>query len=104
MGGAPRFQCFYKVILPLSRPILVVIFFLQFIGTYSEYVLAKVLLSSNNVLTLAVGLQTFIGDQYAKRWGVFSAAAIIGSAPILILFALLQNQLVSGLTRGAVKE
>lgn len=102
--GATRFQCFYKVILPLSRPILVVIFFLQFIGTYSEYVLAKVLLSSNNVLTLAVGLQTFIGDQYAKRWGVFSAAAIIGSAPILILFALLQNQLVSGLTRGAVKE
>ncbi len=104
VDGATPFQTFYKVILPLARPILVVIFFLQFMGTYSEYVLARVLLSSNDKLTMAVGLQTFIGDQYAKRWGVFSAAALIGAVPILVLFAFLQNQLVSGLTRGAVKE
>lgn len=104
MDGATRFQIFWKVILPLARPMLVVIFFLQFMGSYSEYILARVMLSSNEKLTLSVGLQTFIGDQYAKRWGVFSAAAILGAIPILILFAALQNQLVSGLTRGAVKE
>lgn len=104
IDGATRFQVFWKVILPLARPILVVIFFLQFMGSYSEYILARVLLSSNETLTLAVGLQTFIGDQYAKRWGVFSAAAVLGALPILILYASLQNQLVSGLTRGAVKE
>lgn len=104
MDGATHFQVFWKVILPLARPILVVIFFLQFMASYSEYILARVLLSSNERLTLAVGLQTFIGDQYAKRWGVFSAAAVLGALPILVLYASLQNQLVSGLTRGAVKE
>lgn len=103
MDGATPFQAFYKIILPLSRPILAVVFFLQFMATYSEYVLARVLLSSNDKLTMAVGLQIFVADQYAKRWGVFSAAALIGAIPILLLFAFLQRQLVSGLTRGAVK-
>lgn len=103
MDGATPFQAFYKIILPLSRPILAVIFFLTFIGTYSEYLFARVLLSSNERLTMAVGLQTFISDQYAKRWGVFSAGALLGAVPIIVLFAFLQKQLVSGLTRGAVK-
>ncbi|MDI6638721.1 MAG: maltose ABC transporter permease MalG [Bacillota bacterium] len=103
MDGATPFQAFYKIMLPLARPILAVIFFLTFMGTYSEYLLARVLLSSNERLTMAVGLQVFISDQYAKRWGVFSAAALIGAIPIIVLFALLQKQLVSGLTRGAVK-
>jgi len=103
MDGATPFQAFYKIMLPLAKPIIAVIFFLTFMGTYSEYLLARVVLSSNERLTMAVGLQVFISDQYAKRWGVFSAAALIGAIPIIVLFALLQKQLVSGLTRGAVK-
>ncbi|HHU51922.1 MAG TPA: sugar ABC transporter permease [Firmicutes bacterium] len=103
IDGATPFQLFVKIILPLTRPILVVVFFLQFMSNYSEYVLARVLLATNENLTMAVGLQTFIQDQISQRWGVFSAAALIGAAPVLILFWVLQNQLVSGLTRGAVK-
>lgn len=103
IDGATPFQAFTKVILPLARPILAVVFFLQFMGTYSEYILARVLLSSNDKLTLAVGLQTFISDQYAKRWGIFSAAALLGAIPMVLLFTFLQRHLVSGLTRGGVK-
>lgn len=103
IDGATPFQAFTKIMLPLARPILAVVFFLQFMGTYSEYVLARVLLSSTDKLTLAVGLQTFIGDQYAKRWGIFSAAALLGAIPMIVLFMVLQQQLVSGLTRGGVK-
>ena len=83
---------------------LAVIFLLSFVGTYSEYVLARVLLSRTDQYTLAIGLQLLISDQYNKRWGIFSAAALLGALPILILFLLLQRQLISGLTRGAVKE
>lgn len=104
LDGATPLQMLVYIIIPLALPILVVVFFLQFIAIYSEYVLARVLLTSEDKLTMAVGLQSFIGDQYGKRWGVFSAAALISTFPVLILFWLLQKQLVTGLTSGAVKN
>ncbi len=68
-GGATPFAAFWRIILPLVRPILVVVFILAFIGTYSEFMLAQVMLQSTDKLTLAVGMNLFLGDQYAKRWG-----------------------------------
>ncbi|HBN95196.1 MAG TPA: maltose ABC transporter permease MalG [Firmicutes bacterium] len=103
IDGASPFQAYYMIILPLARPILAVIFLLQFIGTYSEFILASVLISSSEKYTLAVGLQLFIQDQYASRWGVFAAASVLGALPIVVLFMFLQKYLVSGLTSGAVK-
>lgn len=103
LDGATPFVAFWRIILPLVRPILVVVFILAFIGTYSEFMLAQVMLQSTDRLTLAVGMNLFLGDQYAKRWGVFSAAAIIASAPIVLIFLTLQRQLISGLTQGGVK-
>lgn len=103
IDGASPFQAYYMIILPLARPILAVIFLLQFIGTYSEFILASVLISSSEKYTLAVGLQLFIQDQYASRWGVFAAASVLGALPIVLLFMFLQKYLVSGLTSGAVK-
>ncbi len=103
IDGASPFQAYYMIILPLARPILAVIFLLQFIGTYSEFILASVLISSSDKYTLAVGLQLFIQDQYASRWGVFAAASVLGALPIVLLFMFLQKYLVSGLTSGAVK-
>lgn len=103
IDGATHFQAFTRIILPLARPILAVVFILQFIATYSEYLLASVLLTGVQRYTLAVGLRLFITGQYTTRWGVFAAASIIGALPIVLIFYLLQNQLISGLTRGAVK-
>ena len=104
IDGATHFQSFIYIILPLARPILAVIFILQFIGTYSDFILASILLSSKENYTLAVGLRLFITGQYTTRWGMFATASIIGAFPIMMIFLLLQNQLVSGLTRGGVKE
>ena len=103
IDGASPFQAYYKIILPLARPILAVIFLLQFIGSYSEFIFASVLISSSEKYTLAVGLQLFIQDQYASRWGVFAAASVLGALPLVTLFMFLQKYLVSGLTSGAVK-
>ncbi|HBL36687.1 MAG TPA: maltose ABC transporter permease [Firmicutes bacterium] len=104
LDGATPFQLLIYIIIPLAVPILVVVFFLQFIAIYSEFVLARVLLTSDNKLTLAVGLQSFVADQYGKRWGIFSAASLISMIPVMALFWLLQKQLVTGLTSGAVKN
>ena len=101
--GASDWQIFRKLILPLLRPILIVIAILNYIGTYGEFVMAKVLLRSAENYTLMVGLQTFAGAQFTQRWGVFAAGALIGALPIMIIYLALQDQIVGGLTQGAVK-
>jgi ABC-type maltose transport system permease subunit len=101
--GATDWQIFTRLILPLLRPILIVISILNYIGTYGEFVLARVLLKSNEQYTLMVGLQVFAGAQFNQRWGVFAAGALIGALPIMIIYLALQDQIVGGLTTGAVK-
>ena len=101
--GASDWQIFTKLILPLLRPILIVIAILNFITTYGEFVLARVLLKSTEQYTLMVGLQIFTGAQFQQRWGVFAAGALIGALPIMIIYLAFQDQIVGGLTQGAVK-
>jgi ABC-type maltose transport system permease subunit len=103
IDGAGPWQTFWWVIMPLVRPILVVVGLLIFVGTYSEFVLARVMLTTQENYTLAVGLSLFIRDQYANRWGTFAAGALIGALPVVIIFMALQRYLVSGLTAGSVK-
>jgi ABC-type maltose transport system permease subunit len=101
--GATDWQIFTRLILPLLRPILIVVAILNYISAYGEFVLARVLLRSNESYTLMVGLQIFAGAQVQQRWGVFAAGALIGALPIMIIYLALQDQIVGGLTQGAVK-
>jgi arabinogalactan oligomer / maltooligosaccharide transport system permease protein len=101
--GATDWQVFTQLILPLLRPILIVISILSYIGTYGDFVLARVLLKSTEQYTLMVGLQIFTSARFDQRWGVFAAGALIGALPIMIIYLALQDQIVGGLTQGAVK-
>ena len=101
--GASHWQIFTRLLLPLMRPILVVIGILSFIGTYGDFILARVLLKSTEQYTLMVGLQIFTSGQFSQNWGEFTAGALIGALPIMIIYLLLQDQIVGGLTQGAVK-
>ncbi|MCA9962480.1 MAG: sugar ABC transporter permease [Anaerolineales bacterium] len=104
IDGASNFQIFWTLLLPLLRPILVVIGILSFIGTYGDFILARILLNDVDKYTLMVGLQIFTAGQFDKKWGVFAAGALIGALPILITYLALQDQIAGGLTTGAVKE
>lgn len=103
VDGAGPFTVFYKIILPLATPQLAVIFLFSFIATYSEYVISSVFLQNPGKMTLALGLQSFIADQFAAHWTMFSAAAVISSLPIMIMFMALQKYIQSGLVSGGVK-
>jgi arabinogalactan oligomer/maltooligosaccharide transport system permease protein len=103
VDGASHWQIFYHLLLPLLRPILVVIGILSFIGTYGDFVLARVLLNDVNKYTLMVGLQIFTAGQFDQKWGVFAAGALLGALPIMAIYLILQDQIVGGLTAGAVK-
>jgi ABC-type maltose transport system permease subunit len=103
VDGASGWQVFSQVLLPLVRPILVVVGLLTFIGTYSEYVLARVLLTNKFNYTLAVGLNQMVSNQFSNNWGVFSAGALLAALPTVLLFMFFQRYLVGGLTAGSVK-
>lgn len=103
IDGANSFQVFYKIILPLAAPQLAVIFLFSFIATYSEYVITSIFLQTPSKMTLALGLQSFISDQFAAHWTTFSAAAVISSLPIMIVFMCLQRFIQNGLVAGGVK-
>jgi arabinogalactan oligomer/maltooligosaccharide transport system permease protein len=103
LDGATHWQIFTQLLLPLLRPILVVTGLLSFIGTYGDFLMARVLLNDASKYTLMVGLQIFTAGQFDKKWGVFAAGALIGALPIMIIYFILQDQIVGGLTIGAVK-
>ena len=96
VDGASHWQVFTRILLPLVRPILVVVGLLTFIVTYSEYVLAKVLLTDKMMYTL-------VASQFAQSWGVFSAGALLATLNTLLLFLFFQRYLVGGLVSGSVK-
>ena len=104
VDGATHFQIFWNLLLPLLRPILVVIGILSFIGTYGDFILARILLNDVDKYTLMVGLQIFTAGQFDQKWGVFAAGALLGALPIMIIYLALQDQIAGGLTAGAVKE
>lgn len=103
VDGATHWQIFCKVIIPLTKPMLAVMFLFSFMGVYSEFVLTSALIKDSSNFTLAVGLRSFIQNDFAARWTQFSAASVMASFPIVILFMLLQKHVSKGLVAGAVK-
>jgi arabinogalactan oligomer / maltooligosaccharide transport system permease protein len=103
VDGASHWQTFTLLILPLVRPILAVVGILAFVAVYNEFVLARILLIDRDNWTLIIGLFSFVSDNFARDWGIFAAGALIGAIPIVTIYLLLQDQIVGGLTQGAVK-
>ncbi len=103
VDGASDWQIFWRIIFPLVRPILAVIAILTFIGTFSDFLLASVILQRAEQYTFMVGLYRFIATQFTAQWGVFAAGAVIGAFPIVAIYIALQDQIVGGLTAGSVK-
>lgn len=103
VDGATRWQAFTRIVVPLSLPIFVFIFLMQFVGAYSEFILANLFLTGVDSWTVGIGLYSFTSGQFSTRWGIFAAASILGSLPILAIFYGFQRAFVSGYTAGGVK-
>ena len=102
IDGASRFMAFYKIILPLASPALVITALFSFMSAWTEYIVAAQVLWYEEMFTLPIGLKSFQANM-TTEWGLYAAGAIIVSIPAIALFLFLTKYLIGGLTLGSVK-
>jgi arabinogalactan oligomer / maltooligosaccharide transport system permease protein len=102
IDGCNQFEAFYKIILPLAAPALVITALFSFMTAWAEYLVAAQILQNSNLWTLPLGLKSFESNM-STEWGLYGASSIIVTIPVVILFLALSKYLVSGLTLGSVK-
>lgn len=103
VDGASHWQIFWNIIMPLSKPMIAVIFLFCFIGIYSEFPLTSALIKDPAKYTVTLGLRNFINNQFSANWTQFAAASVVASLPIVVVFLALQKYIAKGLVSGAVK-
>ncbi|GLB29440.1 cyclodextrin transporter permease [Lacrimispora amygdalina] len=103
IDGGSSGQIIWKIILPLARPSIIVTAVMVLIFVWNEYLFATTFLMKEENYNLAGGLYQLQSNDYSRSWSLFSAAAILVSVPILILFFAIQKYMVSGLVTGGVK-
>jgi arabinogalactan oligomer/maltooligosaccharide transport system permease protein len=102
IDGCSQLEAFWRILLPLSTPALVIVFLFNFLAAWNDYFLARILLSKEELLTWPLGLQRFQA-QFQTQWNDLAASAIIISIPVVALFLYSSKWLVSGVTAGGVK-
>lgn len=104
IDGCTRWQIFYKITLPLSKPVIVYTVLTSFIGPWVDFIFAKVICRANaDYYTVAIGLWKMLEKEYIDSWYTcFAAGAVLISIPIAVLFMFLQRYYVDGMS-GAVK-
>jgi arabinogalactan oligomer/maltooligosaccharide transport system permease protein len=102
IDGASQLQIFFRIILPLAAPALVITALFSFMSAWTEYVVAAQILQDTDLWTLPLGLKSFESNM-GSEWGLYGAASVMVSIPVVILFLSLSRWLVSGLTLGSVK-
>ncbi len=103
MDGATDLQLVTRIILPLARPSIIVVMVMILIFVWNEYIFAITFMTGTENYTLAGGLYSLQATEMSGNWPIFSAASLLISLPILIIFFKFQKYMVSGLTVGGVK-
>jgi len=104
IDGASEYQVFYRVMLPLATPGIVTAAIFNFIGLWNEYMLALVMINDQNKRTLSLALYGLQGSmQYTADWVGLFAGVVIVMVPTLILFIVMSERVIAGITLGATK-
>lgn len=97
IDGCSEWQIFWKIILPLTRPALVVVALFQFLYTWNDFLGPLIYLTDQQDFTLALGLQSFQSQQGGSQWHLLMAAATLVILPVIVLFFFMQKQFVEGI-------
>ena len=102
IDGATRLQIFFQVVFPLLKPTTATIIILNALAFWNDYLLPSLVLGKKELFTLPLSTYSFYGT-YSADYGVIMAALVLTVAPILVIYLLLQKQIISGVVAGAVK-
>ncbi|MCL6632769.1 MAG: carbohydrate ABC transporter permease [Alicyclobacillus herbarius] len=102
VDGATVFQSFWRIFLPLTKPGLFTAAVFTFVAAWTEFFMALVFNSADNMRTIPVGIALFSG-QYNVPYGTIFAGSVVSIVPIVVLVIVFRKWIVSGLTNGAVK-
>ncbi len=103
IDGAGHLTIFWKVIMPLAKPILVLVALTNFTGPWFDFIFPKLILRSKETKTLAIGIFEWVQGRADNNFTLFAAGSILIAIPIVILFGILQKHIVEGLSAGATK-
>ena len=102
IDGCSQFSSFVRIILPISTPGLATVAIFSFVRAWNEYVMARILIQSDELKTINLGLQKFV-QEFQVDWSLLSAGAVIATVPTVLFLLFAQKYLVQGLTAGAIK-
>lgn len=102
IDGCNRFQSFVKVIFPMAKPGISATTLYCFLMSWDEFMYANTFINSTIKKTVQVGIRDYIGE-YATDWGPLMASVILSLVPVIVFFVFVQDNLVGGLSAGAVK-
>lgn len=102
MDGLRSGGLFARMILPLTVSAIVTVFIINFLGNWNEFLLANYFLSSDERITLPVGMSGFRGA-YNMNYSEMSAGIVFSLVPVLVIYAVLQQKTMEGVTAGSVK-
>ncbi|MEQ8671602.1 MAG: carbohydrate ABC transporter permease [Aggregatilineales bacterium] len=102
IDGATRFGVFWRIILPLSRPALVLVVVFTFVGTWNDFLQPLIYLNDPKLFTVSLGLSFFQGAQ-ETNWNLLMAGSLMATIPPLILFFIAQRQLIGGISIEGLK-
>ncbi|MEK5031193.1 carbohydrate ABC transporter permease [Paenibacillus sp. FSL R7-0302] len=102
MDGLNAPGIFARIIVPLTVPAMVTVFIVNFLGNWNEFLLANYFLSNDELRTLPVGMVQF-RDQYQMNYAQMSAGIVYSVVPVIVIYAVLQEKIIEGVTAGSVK-
>ena len=103
IDGASDMCIFWKIVVPVSKPVFSTVGLLQFVMIWNDFFLPMVFLPKKSAHTLTLAIYSYTGN-FLKNWDKIFAAATIALVPILIIYFLFSEQIVAGLTAGSTKE
>lgn len=103
IDGCNPLQIFFKIVLPLLKPILSTIMILQVLGLWNDYLLPSLVLGKPELYTLPIAIRTFVGT-FSSDYGNMMAALVMTVFPVIIVYIALQKYIIGGVVAGAVKS
>jgi len=103
MDGCGRLRFLVQIILPLTKPMLAAQALFAFMGNWNSYLWPLIVTTSRSLRTLQIGLRYFVGQEGGTQWGIFMAATVFVSVPVVLFYLLVQKSFVEGVTMSGIR-